>query len=710
MALAPGANAVRVPIVGDDREFQRAVDRSQTRLAAFKQSADAAIGRLTRLSAAGAAAGLVLGGTLGRAVIRTAAEFQSLEASLRTVTGGAAAAQDAFDRIKDFAASTPFDLQQVTAAFIKLKALGLDPSEEALRSYGNTASAMGKSLNDAVEAVADAATGEFERLKEFGIRASSEGDRVTFTFQGVSTTVRKNAEEIEAYLRRIGEVQFAGAMEEQARTLGGALSNLGDATTVFLNAVGEGGFAGAVADIARELASAAQGADGLARSLGAGMADATETAVRGLGHVMDVTGGLIERIEQNPLLGPFGLLGFLIFGKKGLVAGGLAAEVVERVARAVGLMEETASQEYRRLQENIARLEAQRVPGDENFATGKVLQARIDQMKRRQQEILAGANMGLEELGGPLEEILAKLRENTGEAGNFGRAIQDAAQRFKDFQLSRAEGGFPDPLDEEGAAGGGPAGGAEDPETAADKREREKIERERERLAEKADMLYLSLLTEEEAEFESYRRRLEQLEEYRDAELLLEEEFDVQAERLKQQHERNVTRIREQAQRERMQKVGQLLTAEQQSTLSTLESMTGAVAQHNRAMFVLNKAAAIANTIVSTHAGAAKALEWGWPLGPIFAGIIYAAGAMRVASIASTSFGSGTAPSASATPAPAVTPVGGAADAAAASTGRPAASQVSISLVGETFGRDQVRGLIERINEAVADGAVLRVA
>jgi hypothetical protein len=58
-----------------------------------------------------------------------------------------------------------------------------------------------------------------ERLKEFGIKAKSQGDQVTFTFQGVSTTVGKNSREIEAYLRSIGDVQFAGAMEEQADTL-----------------------------------------------------------------------------------------------------------------------------------------------------------------------------------------------------------------------------------------------------------------------------------------------------------------------------------------------------------------------------------------------------------------------------------------------------------------------------------------------------------
>ena len=84
--------------------------------------------------------------------------------------------------IEDFASSTPFNVEQITEAFIKLKALGLDPSQEALMSYGNTASAMGKNLMQFVEAIADAATGEFERLKESGLKPEPR-EQVSFTFQ-----------------------------------------------------------------------------------------------------------------------------------------------------------------------------------------------------------------------------------------------------------------------------------------------------------------------------------------------------------------------------------------------------------------------------------------------------------------------------------------------------------------------------------------------
>lgn len=186
-----------------------------------------------------------LAGPLLAAVSATAAlsklvdvsrEFDKLNAGLITATGSAENAKVAFEAIQDFATNTPYDLAQVTDSFTKLVNYGLDPSEKALTSYGNTASALGKDLNQMIEAVADAATGEFERLKEFGIRASSEGDRVKFTFRGVTTEVGKNAAEIESYLIALGENNFGDAMANRMNTLDGALSNLGDEwDKLFLN-------------------------------------------------------------------------------------------------------------------------------------------------------------------------------------------------------------------------------------------------------------------------------------------------------------------------------------------------------------------------------------------------------------------------------------------------------------------------------------------
>lgn len=227
-------------IISAKDEASQALKDVASNAAALERAAADSSQRLATI-AAGFVGLIASSAAVGVKVFEVAAKFESLNAQLKTATGSAAGAGLAFDSLTQFATETPYELDQVVSAFIKLKNLGLDPSTEALRSYGNTASAMGKSLDQMVEAVADAATGEFERLKEFGIKAKSQGDQVSFTFQGITTTIGKNSAEIEGYLRQIGDVNFATAMSDKMETLDGKISNLKDSIDLFYKKLGDAG-------------------------------------------------------------------------------------------------------------------------------------------------------------------------------------------------------------------------------------------------------------------------------------------------------------------------------------------------------------------------------------------------------------------------------------------------------------------------------------
>jgi len=168
-------------------------------------------------------------------------EFGILKAGLETATGSAQGANEAFGALQQFAQQTPYDLAQSVSAFTQLVNLGLTPSERALKSYGDTSAALGKDLKQMVEAVADAATGEFERLKEFGIKSKNQGDTIAFTFKGTTETVKNNAAAIEEYLIKLGEVNFDGAMKKRMESLDGAIANLGDSWDAFFYQLGQSG-------------------------------------------------------------------------------------------------------------------------------------------------------------------------------------------------------------------------------------------------------------------------------------------------------------------------------------------------------------------------------------------------------------------------------------------------------------------------------------
>lgn len=203
-----------------------------------EQGAKATSDRLDNLSKSAKVAGAAVAGLASivaataykaaQELVESQRQLDKMSASLKTLTGSTQGARQALSILQDFARDTPYGLEQAVEGFRKLVALGLTPSEEALRSYGNTAAAMGKDLNQMIEAVADASTFEFERLKEFGIKAKQNKNDVEFTFQGTTTVVKKSAADIEQYLLNIGNVNFAGAMADQANTLNGAIASASD--------------------------------------------------------------------------------------------------------------------------------------------------------------------------------------------------------------------------------------------------------------------------------------------------------------------------------------------------------------------------------------------------------------------------------------------------------------------------------------------------
>jgi phage tail tape-measure protein len=187
------------------------MNETQIRISAIdntKKAFDSIRGNLAGLkdqvfSVKGAIAGLVTG-AVGTGFLQANRSFQSLQASLITFTGSAEAANAQFAVLQEFAKTTPFSLEEVVGGFNKLVARGMQPTIESFQSFGNIAAGTGKSLDQFIEAVADAVTGEFERLKEFGVKASKEGDNVKFTFGGMTTAIANNATAIEGYLRQLG--------------------------------------------------------------------------------------------------------------------------------------------------------------------------------------------------------------------------------------------------------------------------------------------------------------------------------------------------------------------------------------------------------------------------------------------------------------------------------------------------------------------------
>jgi hypothetical protein len=143
--------------------------------------------------------------------------------------GDAKKAGESLKMLMDFAAKTPFGLQEATDGYLKLVNRGITPAREEMVKLGDVAASQGKSMDQYIEAILDAQTGENERLKELGIRATKNGDMVSFSFKGITKEVKNTEDAIYKALIGFGEMNgVAGTMDVVSKTIVGFQSNISD--------------------------------------------------------------------------------------------------------------------------------------------------------------------------------------------------------------------------------------------------------------------------------------------------------------------------------------------------------------------------------------------------------------------------------------------------------------------------------------------------
>lgn len=273
-----------IEIKADTKQLNKALAKSKKGLKETGKESDNLNKSLKAIGAVIATIGLsqLIGKT-----IQTVREFEDLEATLRAVTGSAESAATSFKLIRAFTATTTFQIQEVASAFIKLKQAGITPTSEVLQDFGNLAAGMGRSIETLAQAAFNATTGEMEMLKQFGVIARVEGDKLKVTFDGTTTMIERNGEAITDFLRKVGRESFSDALEQRAKTLSGAISNMKDATSEFMVAVGEGGLKDVLAELSLEMKDLLMNNRDLAHDLGQVLGVAVKALANTLRFLLD---------------------------------------------------------------------------------------------------------------------------------------------------------------------------------------------------------------------------------------------------------------------------------------------------------------------------------------------------------------------------------------------------------------------------------------
>jgi hypothetical protein len=217
------------------RKAEKSVGEFHRNVGNYPKVLDSITGKLAAAFSVGAVV------NFGQKILETRAEFQKYEAVLTNTLGSNAAATKSMEMIQAIAAKTPFSVNELTESYVKLVNRGFKPTNKEIIKLGDLAASQGKQFDQLTEALLDAQSGEFERLKEFGVKAKVAGDQVTLSFKDQQVTVDKfNETALRNAIIGFGELEgVAGGMAAISETLGGKVSNLGDNFDAFFNNLGK---------------------------------------------------------------------------------------------------------------------------------------------------------------------------------------------------------------------------------------------------------------------------------------------------------------------------------------------------------------------------------------------------------------------------------------------------------------------------------------
>ncbi len=235
-----------------DRTFKK---ETLKKVARDAEQASSSIGRLTRRFAGLIAAGAGLY-TIKRgieSILTTGDKFERLRVQLEAIMGSMAGGERALAWIKDFTRNTPFQLEEVSEAFVRLKAFGLDPMDGSMQAIVDQASKLGggmERLNGITLAVGQAWAKqklqgeEILQLVERGVPVWELLEKATGKnvqeLQKLSSAGKLGRDTIALLIAEIGK-SAEGAAANNMSLLSGYVSNLKDSWQQFLAEIADSG-------------------------------------------------------------------------------------------------------------------------------------------------------------------------------------------------------------------------------------------------------------------------------------------------------------------------------------------------------------------------------------------------------------------------------------------------------------------------------------
>ena len=171
--------------------------------------------------------GIVL---LAKSFVNTAEKMEIFERQLYAVTKTAQEAKDAFSAIREFGRTSPLETEDVVKAYVRLRAVGIDPTMKQMKTLGGVALLFNTTLEEMTNSFIST---NKKTLRMYGVEIERTTTKATISSGDFKKTVANDSEEIRKTLLELWEHRFPNAIEKMSGTFSGQMLILKSNVTEF---------------------------------------------------------------------------------------------------------------------------------------------------------------------------------------------------------------------------------------------------------------------------------------------------------------------------------------------------------------------------------------------------------------------------------------------------------------------------------------------
>ena len=286
----------------------------------------------------GALVGLGAGAVI-KGFVDVGKEVESLQVRFKFLFGSVEEGSKAFDNLAKFAGTVPFSLEEISRASGNLAVVAKDANDlnRVLEITGNVAAVTGldfETTSSQIQRAFAGGIGAADLFRERGVRALLGFEA------GAKVTAEETVKRFEELFS--GNGRFAGATKDLATTLEGTLSMLGDKFFNFQKDVADGFFEELkkeFGDLNLFLEKNEQEIEDIANTIGGVFATAISKTSQAMKDLTPAVKGIsiaIGDVIQGynslpPEVKTAGIVGVLIFGRKGIAAAAAIGLIVDKL-------------------------------------------------------------------------------------------------------------------------------------------------------------------------------------------------------------------------------------------------------------------------------------------------------------------------------------------------------------------------------------------